>query len=73
MLSDTKSKIIDTKSERDLIHYIWMALVLLAGKVNREGDLYLSKNIPYTVETFAIEFSRSVEEIQLAFDALIEL
>lgn len=73
MLSDTKSKIIDTKPERDLIHYVWMALVLLAGNVNREGDLYLSKNIPYTIETLALEFSRSIEQIQLALNLFIEL
>ena len=73
MLSDTKSKIIDTKPERDLIHYVWMALVILAGKVNLEGELYLSKNIPYTIETLAIEFNREYELVKLALDILIEL
>jgi predicted phage replisome organizer len=73
MLSDTKFKIIDTKAERDLIHYVWMALVLLAGKVNMSGDLYLSKNIPYTIETLAIEFNRNIEQVKLALDVFIEL
>lgn len=73
MLSDTKSKIIDRKPERDLIHYVWMALVLLAGKCNLEGELYLSKNIPYTIETLAIEFNRGIEEVKLALNVLIEL
>lgn len=73
MLSDTKSKIIDTKPERDLIHYVWMALVLLAGKVNLAGELYLSKNIPYTLETLAIEFGREIQQVKLALDVLIEL
>jgi len=73
MYSDTKSKIIDMKPERDLIHYIWMALVLLAGKVNLEGDLYMSKNIPYTIETLAIEFNRGTYQVKLALDVLMEL
>jgi predicted phage replisome organizer len=73
MLSDTKSKIIDTKPERDMIHYIWMALVLLAGKVNMCGELYLSKNIPYTIETLALEFNRNIEQVKLALDVFIEL
>lgn len=73
MLSDTKSKIIDMKPERDLIHYVWMALVLLAGKVNLEGDLYMSKSIPYTVETLAIEFNRGTYQVKLAIDVLMEL
>ena len=73
MLSDAKSKIIDMKPERDLIHYVWMALVLLAGRVNLEGDLYMSRNLPHTIETLAIEFNRSEEQIKLALEVFIEL
>jgi predicted phage replisome organizer len=73
MYEDTKSKIIDMKPERDLIHYVWNRFVILAGKVNLEGDLYMSKNIPYTVETLAIEFNRGTYHVKLALDVLIEL
>jgi len=73
MYDDTKFKIIDRRPERDLIHYVWNRGVVLAGKVNQEGDLYLSKNIPYTIETLAIEFNRNPEEVKLALDVLIEL
>jgi predicted phage replisome organizer len=73
MYDDTKFKIIDMKPERDLIHYVWTRIVTLAGKVNLEGDLYLSKNIPYTIETLAIEFNRDVDQIKLALDVLIDL
>lgn len=40
MYDDTKSKIIDTMNERDLIQYIWIRLIVLAGKVNLEGELF---------------------------------
>ena len=73
MYADTKFKIIDMKPERDLIHYIWNRVVILAGKVNLEGDLYMSKNIPYTIETLAIEFNRDINQIKLAVDIFIEL
>lgn len=73
MYSDTKSKIIDMKPERDLIHYVWTRFITLSGKVNLEGDLYMSKNLPYTIETLAIEFNRDTEQIKLALDVLIEL
>lgn len=53
MCDDTKFKIIDMKLERDVIHYVWTRLLLLTGKVNCEGELYMSKNIPYTIETLA--------------------
>lgn len=73
MYDDTKFKIIDTKPARDLIHYVWTRLVTLAGKVNLEGDLYLSKNTPYTIETLAIEFNRGGDEVKSALEVLIEL
>jgi len=73
MYDDTKFKIIDMKPERDLVHYVWTRFVTLAGKVNLEGDLYLSKNIPYTVETLAIEFNRGTDQIKLALVVLMEL
>jgi len=73
MYDDTKFKIIDMKPERDLIHYVWTRILVLAGKVNLEGDLYMSKNIPYTVETLAIEFNREANQIKLALDVFIEL
>ena len=73
MFDDTKLKIINRRLERDLIDYVWLRLGLLAGKVNREGDLFMSRNIPYTVETLAIEFDREVEQVKLALDILMEL
>ncbi|PRR81778.1 phage replisome organizer N-terminal domain-containing protein [Clostridium vincentii] len=73
MYDNIKLKIIDTRPERDLIQYIWSRLINLAGKVNREGDLYMSKNLPYTIETLAIEFNRDCRQIKLALDTFIEL
>lgn len=73
MYDDTKFKIIDMKPERDLIHYVWTRVVVLAGRVNLEGELYLSKSIPYTIETLAIEFNRDVDVVRAAFDVLMEL
>lgn len=73
MYEDTKFKIIDMKPERDVIHYIWTRIVALAGKVNCEGELHMSSNIPYTIETLAIEFNRNIEQVKLALGVFIEL
>jgi predicted phage replisome organizer len=73
MYDDTKFKIIDRKPERDVIHYIWNRIVMLAGKVNMEGNLFLSKSIPYTIETLSIEFNRDSAQVKLALDTFIEL
>ena len=73
MYEDTKSKIIDMKPERDMIHYVWTRFLTLAAKVNLAGDLYMSRNLPHTIETLAIEFNRSEEQIKLALEVFIEL
>ena len=73
MYEDTKFKIIDRRPERDLIHHVWNRVVVLAGKVNLEGELYLSKNIPYSIETLAIEFNRDIDEVKIALEVLREL
>ncbi|WP_252244303.1 MULTISPECIES: phage replisome organizer N-terminal domain-containing protein [unclassified Clostridium] len=73
MYSDTKFKIIDTMEDRDLIHYIWTRLLTLAGKVNLEGELYLSKSIPYTIETLALEFNRSAKMVEIALKVFMDL
>lgn len=73
MYSDTKFKIIDTMKERDLINCIWTRLLALCGRLGSAGELYLSRNIPYTVETLALEFNRSAEEVKLALDVFIDL
>ncbi len=73
MYYDTKFKIIDTKPLRDTIHYVWMRLLTLAAIVNKDGQLYLSENIPYTIETLAIEFNRDAEVVKMALEVLMEL
>lgn len=73
MYEDTKFKIIDRMPERDVIHYIWTRILALSGKINLEGKLYMSKNIPYSVETLAIEFNRNVNQVKLALDTFIQL
>lgn len=73
MYDDIKLKIIDTMKERDLIHYCLARFIVLAGKTNKDGYLYITKNMPYTIETLSIEFNRTIEEIELSVNVLIDL
>ena len=73
MYYDTKFRVIDTKPLRDTIHYIWMRLLTLAAIVNKNGELYFSENIPYTIETLALEFNRDVESVKMSLEVLMEL
>ena len=41
MFEDEKIRLIDAMPERDTIHYIWIRLLVQAGKTNSHG--YISK------------------------------
>ena len=73
MFNDPKLKIINSMEEKDLINYVWMRSLLLAGQSNMNGCLYINESMPYTMKTLAIEFDRAFEEVKLAFKVLRKL
>ena len=73
MFNDPKLKIINSMEEKDLINYIWMKSLLLAGQSNMNGSLYINETMPYTIKTLTIEFDRSLEDVKLAFKVLRKL
>lgn len=70
---DTPSKMIDAHENRDSIHYVRGRLLALAGKVNRNGELYMTERKPYTIKTLAIEFNRDFEIVKEAIKVLRNL
>ena len=70
---DTPSKMIDAREDRDIIHYIRGRINALAGKVNRNGELYMTETKPYTIKTLAIEFNRDFEAVKEAIKVLKNL
>ena len=73
MFDDEKIKIIDSMPERDLIHYVWIRLLVQAGKTNSTGDIFLNENIPYTKKMLSIIFNRSINEIEFSLKTLSDL
>lgn len=73
MFDDEKIKIIDSMAERNLIHYVWIRLLVQAGKTNSKGDIFLNENIPYTKEILSIIFNRSIKDIELSLKVLSDL
>lgn len=74
MYEDTKFKIIDTMDDRDTINYIWTRLLTLCGKINdAEGRLYVTRNMPYTIEILALEFNRTKEQVENAIRVFSDL
>ena len=72
MYDNPKIKVIDSMEDNNLIHYIWTRSILLAGKSNMGGDLYLTSKMPYTMKTLAIEFNRTVEEVKRVYKVLLK-
>lgn len=70
MFDDEKIKLIDAMPERDTIFYIWMRLLVQAGKCNAGGYIFLSENVPYTDEMFSTIFNRPLNSVRLALKTL---
>ncbi|MFW2491418.1 phage replisome organizer N-terminal domain-containing protein [Clostridium chromiireducens] len=70
MPDDEKMKLIDAMPERDTIHYVWIRILLLGGKINADGEIFLSEGKPLTANMLAILFSRPIDAIKLALKVL---
>ena len=68
MFDDEKIRIIESMPESDSILIIWIKLLTLAGKVNANGFIFLTENIPYTDEMLSSLFQRPLNTIRLALE-----
>jgi predicted phage replisome organizer/uncharacterized phage protein (TIGR02220 family) len=66
MFDDEKIKLIDGMPERDTILVIWLKILTLAGKCNKNGRLVFSDNIGYDEEMLSTLFNRPINSIRLA-------
>lgn len=70
MFDDEKIKLIQSMPEADAILVIWIRLLVLAGKTNDEGLIYIQRNMPYTEEMLATLFSKPINVVRLALMTL---
>lgn len=73
MHEDEKMRLIDAMPERDTVHYVWIRLLLLAGKTNANGEIFLSGDMPLTSKMLAVLFSRPLATVKLALKTLSRL
>jgi len=73
VFNDEKIKIIESMPEKDSILIIWIKLLILAGKTNEHGYIYLTESIPYTEETLAAVLNRPLNTIRLALETFLKL
>lgn len=68
MFDDEKIKIIESMPEKDSILIVWIKLLTLAGKINANGYIFLTENIPYTDEMLATVFNRPLNVVRMALE-----
>jgi len=73
MHDDEKMKLIDAMPERDTVHYLWIRLLIQAGKTNADGEIFLTEDMPYTDKMLAVIFSRPLASIKLTLKTLSHL
>lgn len=68
MFDDEKIKLISALPERDTLLVVWIRLMVLAGRTNDNGAIYLCEEIPYTDEMLATLFDRPLNVVRLAIE-----
>ena len=66
MFDDEKIKIIESMPDRDTILIIWIKLISLAAKINENGWIFLTEEVPYDENTLATVLNRPINTVKLA-------
>lgn len=71
MCEDEKMRLINSMVDtRDSTFYVWIRLLMQAGRVNDNGLIYMRENIAYTSAMLSVIFERPVDIIEKAFKIL---
>lgn len=73
MFSNRKIRYIRHLPEGNNIVLIWIMLLVLAGKCNSGGMIFLTENVPYTTETLSDELGFETATVTLALRVLEKL
>lgn len=63
-----KIKQIEMMPKGDTILVIWLKLLLLAGNINDGGAIYVTPDVPYTMEMLAAELRRPKATVKIAME-----
>lgn len=66
LFNNRKIRQIERMEDGDAIIVIWLKLLILAGEINDGGEIYFTKEVPFTEESLSIQFDRPRELIALA-------
>lgn len=66
IFNNKKIKQIDAMPDADAILVIWFKILCLAGTINENGMLILTRDLAYTEEMLATEFRKPINTVRLA-------
>lgn len=66
IFDDEKILLIESMPDADALIVIWLKILVLAGKVNKDGVLMMNDAIPYTDEMLSSIFRRPLNTVRLA-------
>ena len=66
IFDDEKICLIDALPDHDAILVIWFKIIVLAGKLNKNGVLAISPNLVYTDEMLSTRFQRPLNTVRMA-------
>ena len=66
VFDDEKICLIDALPDHDAIMVIWFKILVLAGKLNKNGVLAITPNLVYTDEMLANRFQRPLNTVRMA-------
>lgn len=72
IFDNRKIRQIEIMPEGDSILVIWFKLICLAGSINDNGMIYLTKDIPYTEEMLANQFNRPLNTVRMALQVFVQ-
>lgn len=73
IFDDEKIRLIETLPDADTILIIWFKLLVMAGKCNDSGIIYLARDLPYNVEMLSTIMRRPINTIRLALNEFEKL
>jgi predicted phage replisome organizer len=73
LFDNKKIKFIRKLPDGNDIILCWVMLLVSAGKCNSEGYIYLTDNVPYTIDMLADEYSLPLNTMKLAMETFIKL
>ena len=72
IFDNRKIKQIESMPEADALIVIWFKILCLAGNLNENGILIITKDIPYTDEMLATEFKKPLNTVRLALSTFVK-